>query len=248
VEKTECRGDDQALTGLTLLHPLQSCRPERSEGSWFLLATATIVAQARTKIPRFARDDNALSRMDKDSSRPSAFSSSSLSLLQLFFRNFPCSSSLKACWSCSCVFITIGPYQATGSSSGLPETRRKRIPSSPACTLTSSPRSKRIKRAVVGIDWRSCVQPLHGFGRNGQRTRRVAELSASSENIGESVARRFHRQSLFPARSNRYVEVNRIGSNSIHRAFLSPEASADYSYVSAVVVFISGISRAFTSW
>src|SRR5216684_6841397 len=36
----------------------------------------------------------------------------------------------------------MGPYQATGSSSCFPETSRKRIPSSPACTVTSSPRSK----------------------------------------------------------------------------------------------------------
>src|SRR5215469_1965268 len=57
-------------------------------------------------------------------------------------RNVPSRSSMNACLSCSCVFITMGPYQATGSSSGLPETRRKRIPSSPAWTTTSSPRSK----------------------------------------------------------------------------------------------------------
>src|SRR5262249_16346188 len=44
----------------------------------------------------------------------------------------------------ACVFITIGPYQATGSSSGFPETNRKRIPSSPAWTVTSSPLSKRM--------------------------------------------------------------------------------------------------------
>src|SRR5580704_3625587 len=36
--------------------------------------------------------------------------------------------------------MTIGPYHATGSSSGFPETNRNRIPSSPACTVTSSPR------------------------------------------------------------------------------------------------------------
>jgi hypothetical protein len=53
----------------------------------------------------------------------------------------PFSISAMACRSCSCVFITIGPYHATGSSIGLPETNRKRIPSSPACTAISSPRS-----------------------------------------------------------------------------------------------------------
>jgi len=49
-----------------------------------------------------------------------------------FFRKVPSWSSVNACCSCACVFITIGPYHATGSSSGFPETSRKRIPSSPA--------------------------------------------------------------------------------------------------------------------
>src|SRR5271166_4294004 len=48
------------------------------------------------------------------------------------FRKVPSWSSVNACRSCSCVFITIGPYHATGSSSGFPETSRNRIPSSPA--------------------------------------------------------------------------------------------------------------------
>jgi hypothetical protein len=34
------------------------CHSERSEGSWCLLAAEIIMVQARTKIPRFARDDN----------------------------------------------------------------------------------------------------------------------------------------------------------------------------------------------
>src|SRR5262249_31955984 len=59
-----------------------------------------------------------------------------------FLMNVPSRSSLKACCSSSSVFITIGPYHATGSSIGLPDTRRNRIPSSPASTTTSSPRSK----------------------------------------------------------------------------------------------------------
>ena len=51
----------------------------------------------------------------------------------------PLRSSLYACCSCSCVFMTIGPYHATGSSIGFPETSRNLIPASPACTVTSSP-------------------------------------------------------------------------------------------------------------
>ncbi len=42
--------------------------------------------------------------------------------------NVPLRSSLTACCSSACVFITIGPYHATGSSIGLPDTSRKRMP------------------------------------------------------------------------------------------------------------------------
>ena len=62
--------------------------------------------------------------------------------IQRCLMNAPVFSSAIAWRSCSCVFITIGPYHATGSSIGLPDTRRKRIPSSPAWTVISSPRSK----------------------------------------------------------------------------------------------------------
>ena len=44
----------------------------------------------------------------------------------------------------ACVFITMGPCHATGSSIGAPEIRRNRTPSGPACTVTSSPVPKRI--------------------------------------------------------------------------------------------------------
>src|ERR1051326_4871263 len=58
-----------------------------------------------------------------------------------YVMNVPLRRSLNACWSSASVFITIGPYHATGSSIGRPETRRNRIPSSPAWTTISSPRS-----------------------------------------------------------------------------------------------------------
>src|SRR5213079_2736651 len=71
-----------------------------------------------------------------------------------YFRKVPSCNSSNAARSCSCVFITIGPYQATGSSSGFPDTRRNRIPSSPACTVTSSPRanstSERLSASLGG--------------------------------------------------------------------------------------------------
>src|SRR5207248_5276945 len=83
-----------------------------------------------------------------------------------FFRNFPCSSSSKACRSCSCVFITIGPYHATGSSSGFPDTSRKRMPSSPACTINSSPRSNSTSERLSASEGGGAVssQPTGSVG------------------------------------------------------------------------------------
>ena len=48
--------------------------------------------------------------------------------LSVCLMKVPLRSSVTACCSSACVFITIGPYQATGSSIGLPETSRKRMP------------------------------------------------------------------------------------------------------------------------
>src|SRR5687767_2560523 len=66
-----------------------------------------------------------------------------LLLLTSHLINVPFCRSFISCCSCAFVFITIGPYQATGSSIGFPETSRNRMPSSPACTVISSPLSKR---------------------------------------------------------------------------------------------------------
>ena len=47
--------------------------------------------------------------------------------------------SWKATLSSSWVFMTIGPYHATGSLMGIPETRRNLTPSPPAVIPTRSP-------------------------------------------------------------------------------------------------------------
>ena len=65
-----------------------------------------------------------------------------LAPIQRCLMKSPVCSSAIAWRSCSCVFITMGPYHATGSSIGLPDTSRNRIPCAPACTTISSPRSK----------------------------------------------------------------------------------------------------------
>src|SRR6266478_2231564 len=43
-------------------------------------------------------------------------------------------------------------FTPLADSRGLPETRRKRMPSSPACTTTSSPRSKRTRERLSAAD------------------------------------------------------------------------------------------------
>ncbi len=53
--------------------------------------------------------------------------------------NVPFSYSSKASRSSSCVFMTIGPYQATGSPIGRPDTRRKRTDFSWVVMITWSP-------------------------------------------------------------------------------------------------------------
>jgi quercetin dioxygenase-like cupin family protein len=67
--------------------------------------------------------------------------SKALVYLSVPFVKVPFLRSLNACCNSSAVFITMGPYHATGSSMGRHETSRNRMPSSPACTTTSSPRS-----------------------------------------------------------------------------------------------------------
>src|SRR6266571_3999684 len=62
--------------------------------------------------------------------------------------NVPSRSSAYAWRSSVEVFMTIGPCQATGSSSGRPDTSRKRIPASPAWTVISSPESNKTRERL----------------------------------------------------------------------------------------------------
>src|SRR6266851_485143 len=95
---------------------------------------------------------------------------------------------------------------------------------------------KDYERAVVGLHGRRSVQPFHRFRRYCERTRGVAELSASGENIGEGMPSRFHRQGLSLAGRHRDVEIDWFGGDSIHGTSLSPETSADDSHMSAIIV------------
>src|SRR5579863_1383654 len=118
------------------------------------------------------------------------------------FRKVPSSSSSNACRNCSWVFITIGPYQATGSPNGLPETRRNRIPSGPAGTSTSSPRSKTTSERLSAADG-----------------------GAVSSHAIPSVG--LDRQAFSLAGANGDVKIYGIRGYTIYRTLLSPEAPVD---------------------
>src|SRR5205814_9637470 len=87
--------------------------------------------------------------------------------------NVPFRSSAYARRISSSVFITIGPYHATGSSIGLPDTRRNRMPSSPAWTVTSSPRSKSTSEWLL-TSYTGCAS---GFATCSVRTARGSDES-----------------------------------------------------------------------
>ena len=134
-----------------------------------------------------------------------------------------------------CVFITIGPYHATGSSSGLPETSRKRMPSRPP-----APSLRRRCRTAPANGcpppWAASFQPAHPSVGTASGPGRVAELARSRR-----TRRRRHDASSRPAvssaaRRHRHIQIHRIGRDPIHRALLAPEIPADHAHVRSVVV------------
>ena len=103
-----------------------------------------------------------------------------------FFKNVPFSNSSNACLSCSCVFITMGPYHATGSSSGLPETSK--TDSVFACLHGNFVSAiEQNQGAVIGFGGRGTIGPSDSFCRYGQGAGCVAEFSVASEDVGEGV-------------------------------------------------------------
>ena len=95
------------------------------------------------------------------------------------------------------MFITIGPYQATGSSSGLPDTSRKRMPSSPACTVDLVAAVEQHERAVVRLRAAasSSAQPTPSVG-TASGADALQNFPAPVEDVREGVARRLDRQRL----------------------------------------------------
>ena len=97
---------------------------------------------------------------------------------------------------------------------------------------------KEYERAVVCFHGWCCIRPFDGFGWHRESARRIAELSASRENIGESVASGLHGKGLSSTRRNGDIDIDRVGGNPLDWSFLPPKSSADHSHVSAVIVFM----------
>ena len=88
-----------------------------------VLTDEQVCRQARRRRMTIARAQCALANHFRAFGKPRVVQS---------WMKVPARSSLTACCSSLCAFITIGPYQATGSLIGLPDTSRKRMPCSPA--------------------------------------------------------------------------------------------------------------------
>ena len=152
------------------------------------------------------------------------------------FRNVPRLSSSNACWSCSCVFITMGPYHATGSPNGFPDDQEEPDPFVPGLHRNLVSAVKEHERAVFRLRGRRRVRPADPFGRHRQRLGRVAELTGSAEDVRKGVPGHLDRQRPSPARRHRYIQVDRIGRDTVHGAALAPETAADNANPGPVIV------------
>src|SRR5262249_32734268 len=148
--------------------------------------------------------------------------------------NVPWRSSLNACSSSDSVFITIGPYHATGSSIGLPDTSRNRIPSSPAWTPISSPRSKRTSDRLPAEVCSVVSRPSTGSVRTW--TGCIAKRSRTCEDVRERVACAIDGDPFPLAGRDGDIHVDRIRRDAFHHALPAPEIARDDPDVRAVVV------------
>ena len=151
--------------------------------------------------------------------------------------NVPLRSSETACCNSACVFMTIGPYQATGSWIGLPDTSRKRMPLSPACTVISSPASNSTsERSPTVLAHQDLLAVDLLLAEHADRLRCGAELAVAFEHIGKGVALELDLEGLALARRHEHVEIARIGGDAVDGALLAPEVAAHDAHARAVVV------------
>ena len=112
------------------------------------------------------------------------------------------------------------------------------MPSSPACTVTSSPLSNSTSER---LPVRSRIERLVAvdllLGEHAERLRRVAERAAIRRTHTRTRAASVSTgKRLAPARRHRDVEIARIGGDAFHRPALAPEIAAHDPHARAVVV------------
>src|SRR5215467_14112666 len=154
-----------------------------------------------------------------------------------FLKNVPSCNSRNASRNCSCVFITIGPYHATGSSSGLPDTSRNRIPSSPACTINSSPRSNSTSDRLSASEGGGAVSS-HPTGSVGTSSGSDAlQNFPAPANTYANACRVTSTGSVF-RRPGRHAHINiyRIRRDALHRPPLAPKTPAHHPHLRPVIV------------
>ncbi len=126
----------------------------------------------------------------------------------------------------------------TGSSSGFPDTRRKRIPSGYSGLYRDFvPIVEEHERPVACLKHRRFIRNPTSSGSHGQRLRkhcrRVPDPAKTYANAWRVVSTR---QRLSVAGRNGYIDIHGVGGNPVHRAFFAPKRSADDANRGAVVV------------
>ena len=111
------------------------------------------------------------------------------------------------------------------------------MPSSPACTVTSSPRSNSTSERLPGVVARAASRRRR---RCSVSTPRGAEASRNVPEPAKTYANAWRVVSTgsvlrLPGR-HRHVEVARIGGDAFHRPLLAPEVAAHHPHARAVVV------------
>jgi len=131
-----------------------------------------------------------------------------------------------------------GPVPGHGLLQRFPETSRKRMPSSPACTMTSSPRSKSTSERFSAAR-RIRVRPMTGSVGTSRGPDALQEFPRAREYVGERVGV-FRWEGSFgvpAARTHRY-RWDRWPRRRRDRSF--PECSADQAHLRAVIVRDNG--------
>ena len=148
---------------------------------------------------------------DKSRARPGGRPVTPLRFGRLSWMNSPRSSSRIAVCSSARVFMTIGPYQATGSWSGRPVTRRKRNPCSPAWARTRSPSPK------------SAVSPA-----GTKAPSRPGERSLAVDGVDERRISRWGRVVERLARRDPHIQVRGVDGDPLDRPLDRPVLPRDH--------------------